>query len=63
MVAVEPEAGEIEVLIVQDEPGTTRVELSHRHIERHDMPEDVRRGVDSPSGWAGVLANYALSVV
>lgn len=55
-------ASEIEVRFVEDEPGTTRVELVHRHIERHDVPEDVRGGVDSPNGWAGILATYAESV-
>jgi uncharacterized protein YndB with AHSA1/START domain len=55
-------ASEIEVRFVEDEPGTTRVELSHRHIERHDVPEDVVRGVDSPSGWAGILTSFAESV-
>jgi uncharacterized protein YndB with AHSA1/START domain len=56
-------ASEIEIRFVEDEPGTTRVELSHRHIERHDVPEDVARGVGSPNGWAGILATYAESVV
>lgn len=55
-------ASEIEVRFVEDEPGTTRVELSHRHIERHDVPEDVVRGVDSPNGWAGILTSFAESV-
>lgn len=55
-------ASEIEVRFVEDEPGTTRVELSHRHIERHDAPGDVVRGVSSPTGWAGILAIYADAV-
>jgi uncharacterized protein YndB with AHSA1/START domain len=52
-------ASEIEVRFVEQEPGTTTVELCHRHIERHDAPDDVVRGVDSPNGWAGILAGYA----
>jgi uncharacterized protein YndB with AHSA1/START domain len=55
-------ASEVEVRFIEEEPGTTRVELSHRHIERHDVPEDVRRGVDSQNGWAGILATFAESV-
>jgi uncharacterized protein YndB with AHSA1/START domain len=56
-------ASEVEVRFVEDEPGTTRVELAHRHIERHAVPEDVYSGVDAPGGWSGILESYALSVV
>lgn len=52
-------ASEIEIRFVEEAAGVTRVELEHRHIERHDMFEDVLRGVDSTNGWAGILAAYA----
>jgi uncharacterized protein YndB with AHSA1/START domain len=55
-------ASEVEVRFTEDEPGTTRVELSHRHIERHDAPEGVASGVGSPNGWAGILASFAEAV-
>jgi uncharacterized protein YndB with AHSA1/START domain len=42
---------------------TTRVELQHRHLERHGEGwEKVRTGVDSPGGWTGVLAPYVEAV-
>lgn len=55
-------ASEVEVRFVAEAPDRTRVELEHRHIERHDDPEAVRGGVDSPNGWPGILAGYAEAV-
>jgi uncharacterized protein YndB with AHSA1/START domain len=55
-------ASEIEVTFVAESDSRTRVELIHRHIERHDMPEKVVAGVDSPGGWNGILADYAAVV-
>ena len=52
-------ASEIEVRFVEEADNRTRVELVHRHIERHDMPEKVAAGVDAPGGWGGILADYA----
>jgi uncharacterized protein YndB with AHSA1/START domain len=51
-------ASEIEVRFIE-EGERTLVELEHRHIERHDDPAEVRKGVDSPGGWAGIMAGYA----
>jgi uncharacterized protein YndB with AHSA1/START domain len=52
-------ASEVEVRFVEEAPDRTRVELTHRHLDRHDEQEKVRVGVDSPNGWVGILAAYA----
>lgn len=55
-------ASEVEVRFVAEADDRTRVELTHRHIERHDGHEQVRVGVDSPNGWSGILAGYAEAI-
>jgi hypothetical protein len=41
----------------------TRVHFEHRHLERMgDRAEEVRRSIDSPEGWRGILAGYAAAV-
>ena len=51
---------EVEVTFVPDGPNATRVELTHRHLERHGPGwEQIRDGVGSPDGWKRGLALFA----
>lgn len=53
---------EVEVRFVEEGPSTTRVELVHRHLDRHgDGWEGMRDAVGSPDGWGrglGRLSRY-----
>jgi uncharacterized protein YndB with AHSA1/START domain len=54
---------EVEVRFVGEAADRTRVELEHRHLERHGQGwEFVRDGVDGDEGWPLYLARYAALV-
>ncbi len=53
-------ASEFEVCFVPEGPDRTRVELEHRHLERHgDGWERMRDAVGSPDGWGAGLTRFA----
>lgn len=54
---------EVEVRFIPIAPGQTRVELEHRDLERYGAGvEELRKSVDSPGGWQGILEEYAKAV-
>jgi uncharacterized protein YndB with AHSA1/START domain len=51
---------QIEVRFVAEAPDRTRVELEHRHLDRHGPGwQSVSDGVDGDQGWPLYLARYA----
>jgi uncharacterized protein YndB with AHSA1/START domain len=54
------QSSEVEVRFAPAAGGGTRVDLEHRHLERHGAGgASMRTAVDSPNGWTGILQLFA----
>jgi hypothetical protein len=54
------QSSEVEIRFNPVAGGGTRVDLEHRHFERHGSgAPTMRTAVDSPNGWTGVMQLFA----
>jgi uncharacterized protein YndB with AHSA1/START domain len=54
------QTSEVEVRFIVQGPERTRVELEHRHLDRHGKGwQGIREGVDGEQGWPLYLGGFA----
>jgi uncharacterized protein YndB with AHSA1/START domain len=57
------QSSEVEVRFSAEPDGQTRVDLEHRHLERHGAGgAAMRTAIDSPNGWGGLLDLFKQAV-
>ncbi len=57
------QSSEVEVRFTSTPDGQTRVDLEHRHLERHGAGAGtMRTAIDSEGGWGGLLTLYTARV-
>ena len=57
------QSSEVEIRFTPTDEGGTRVDLEHRHFERHAAGAvSMRTAVDSPGGWGSLLEMFAARV-
>jgi uncharacterized protein YndB with AHSA1/START domain len=57
------QSSEVEIQFSPEADGRTRVDLEHRHLERHGAgASSMRTAVDAPNGWSGLLQLFAARV-
>ena len=55
-------SSEVEIRFTPEPDGMTRVDLDHRHLERHGADfEKLRTSVSGPGGWGGLLQMFGRS--
>lgn len=53
-------SSEVEVTFTPQRDGSTRVDLEHRHFDRHGEGwEKMKSDIASPGGWGGMLEMFA----
>jgi uncharacterized protein YndB with AHSA1/START domain len=53
-------ASEVEICFTPQPDGSTRVDLEHRHFDRHGAgASSIRTAVDSEGGWGSLLRMFA----
>jgi uncharacterized protein YndB with AHSA1/START domain len=56
-------SSEVEVRFTPESDGTTRVDVEHRHFNRHgETGAGMRFAVGAPNGWSGILQLFAARV-